>query len=154
MQLLLKHTSIKKSELNIIVDIPKPGKSFSWSRYGNNDLFQFRKIYEEGFTNKMKAECILSPNSYHSKKLCSFINNKLFTPVVPLLKNISFSFERSSSTLIVGPGGCGKSSVLCGLLGEMIVLNSPLDNKEKGFNNNEEEAIPLIKGSTAYLPQV
>ncbi|XP_059682586.1 multidrug resistance-associated protein 1 [Gavia stellata] len=55
----------------------------------------------------------------------------------PLLNSINFTVPESSLVAVVGQVGCGKSSLLSALLGEM--------DKKEGY--------VVVKGSVAYVPQ-
>ncbi|CAL1528330.1 unnamed protein product, partial [Lymnaea stagnalis] len=55
----------------------------------------------------------------------------------PVVRNVTMHLPDNCLTMIVGKVGCGKSSLLSGLLGEMKLVNGSLD----------------IKGSVAYVAQ-
>ncbi|EME26321.1 Multidrug resistance-associated protein 1 [Galdieria sulphuraria] len=59
----------------------------------------------------------------------------------PILQNIHFQVNRGQLIAIVGPVGCGKTSILSALLGEMVD-DLPLEGKA------------FVKGKVSYSPQV
>ncbi len=63
--------------------------------------------------------------------------NNTQTEFAPTLRNISLAIPKGSLTVIVGAVGSGKSSLLCGLLGEM--------KRQKGSI--------VLSGSIGYCPQ-
>lgn len=52
--------------------------------------------------------------------------------VEPILRNITLSVERSSYTAIVGPVGCGKSTFLKAILGEVPVTSGHVKVEQSG----------------------
>ncbi|ROW08715.1 hypothetical protein VPNG_06410 [Cytospora leucostoma] len=52
----------------------------------------------------------------------------------PILRDITLSLETSSYTLIVGPVGCGKSTFLKAVLGEVAVTNGHVHVEQAGYS--------------------
>ncbi|KAK7736159.1 hypothetical protein SLS53_007187 [Cytospora paraplurivora] len=52
----------------------------------------------------------------------------------PILRDITLSLERSSCTLIVGPVGCGKSTFLKAILGEVPVTSGHVHFDQSGYS--------------------
>lgn len=117
-----------------------------------NELWEFQSTLhkinasteiEKAINNNLSAnELILSgPNVEYADEI-SFINVPLITPSGDLLvSNLSFSIKQGQNLLIIGPNGCGKSS-LFRILGGLWEIKSP-----------GKLIVPNSRQDLFYLPQ-
>ena len=79
----------------------------------------------------------------------------------PILESIDLKIEKGSLVAIVGPVGCGKSSLLSAVLGEMYKLEGRI-NTRVSFSvlvahhpkaNRKKIKVIFVQGSMAYVPQ-
>ncbi|XP_077177740.1 ATP-binding cassette sub-family C member 8 isoform X5 [Paroedura picta] len=98
---------------------------------------------------------------------CVKVTNGFFTWTLegpPALSNIDIQIPQGQLTMIVGQVGCGKSSLLLGILGEMqkvsgsIIWNSSIPDSETGEDISQEKETDIDienrkRGPVAYASQ-
>ncbi|KAG8125744.1 hypothetical protein E2320_020917 [Naja naja] len=96
-----------------------------------------------------------SVNSTEADDFCVKVTNGFFTWTpegVPTLSSVDIRIPQGQLTMIVGQVGCGKSSLLLGILGEMqkisgnVIWNSSIPDSETGEDVRK-------RGSVAYASQ-
>ncbi|KAJ7344412.1 hypothetical protein JRQ81_000362 [Phrynocephalus forsythii] len=107
------------------------------------------------------------PNITEADDYCAKVTNGFFTWTPegpPTLSSIDIQIPRGQLTMIVGQVGCGKSSLLLGILGEMqkisgsVIWNSNTPDSETGedVSPEMETAVDIEtrkRGSVAYASQ-
>ncbi|XP_054828142.1 ATP-binding cassette sub-family C member 8 isoform X4 [Eublepharis macularius] len=98
---------------------------------------------------------------------CVKVTNGFFTWTSegpPALSNIDIQIPQGQLTMIVGQVGCGKSSLLLGILGEMqkvsgnVIWNSSIPDSEMGEDTSQEKETAISmenrkRGPVAYASQ-
>uniref|UniRef100_A0A8C7E548 ATP binding cassette subfamily C member 8 n=1 Tax=Naja naja TaxID=35670 RepID=A0A8C7E548_NAJNA len=105
-----------------------------------------------------------SVNSTEADDFCVKVTNGFFTWTpegVPTLSSVDIRIPQGQLTMIVGQVGCGKSSLLLGILGEMqkisgnVIWNSSIPDSETGEDVRYYNSFDSIikRGSVAYASQ-
>jgi ABC-type multidrug transport system fused ATPase/permease subunit len=74
----------------------------------------------------------------------------------PSLSNVSISVKRGTSTMVIGSVGCGKSSLLNALLGELICTDC-VEKNNFSMNESSSQTSHLkgfVKGKVGYASQI
>ncbi|KAM3856909.1 ATP-binding cassette sub-family C member 8 [Vipera latastei] len=106
-----------------------------------------------------------SVSSTEADDFCVKVTNGFFTWTpegVPTLSGIDIQIPQGQLTMIVGQVGCGKSSLLLGILGEMqkisgnVIWNSSIPDNETGEDKHLDEFFSVFfrkRGPVAYASQ-
>ncbi|XP_039200569.1 ATP-binding cassette sub-family C member 8 isoform X2 [Crotalus tigris] len=117
--------------------------------------------------NNYSSRIRRSISSTEADDFCVKVTNGFFTWTpegVPTLSSIDIRIPQGQLTMIVGQVGCGKSSLLLGILGEMqktsgnVIWNSNIPDNETGEDVSSDmetmvEMEPRKRGPVAYASQ-